>query len=54
MRTGDLPHPRQARGKVLMPPMKELIAYEKDCKSDQPGANPECGRIPVVAGNTVK
>ena len=43
-----------AGARVLMPPMKELIVYEKDCKSDQPGSMPDCGRIPAVVGNTVR
>jgi quercetin dioxygenase-like cupin family protein len=40
--------------KVVMPPAKELMALEADCKSDQSGALPDCGRAPAVTGTGVR
>jgi quercetin dioxygenase-like cupin family protein len=45
----------KAGAKVLMPPMKELIAVEEECGPDAPIASRVgCGRIPPIEGSTVR
>ena len=44
----------EAGAEAIMPPMSELIALEQECQSDQTGALPDCGRVPPVAGSTVR
>ena len=41
-------------GKVVMPPMKELIAVEERCGDVVISSRVGCGRIPAVAGSTVR